>query len=434
MLQQVTSTSVNGGIHAEPKVGNRDRERTRVGSAESERESLLTQENTPKQLLKHKQLYTCINEQQQHICGQSSLAGGSGGGGTTGGSGGPAGGAGGCESDTNSNCALLVEDNNGPSLLSAANTAGTTKTINGNNNYELCEFDAKVPTYSNSTSIPNSNSCLNRSLKSETFHHTDDCYNFQHKLPPKFQHIYPPLFLSSFSPVLFEIQMHPLEQVRPAPTGQPGPATTLSGSVIPSVALMTQTLHPNAGSQHPPNAPEAFTHDHSRHQHHPYRQEVVAPMAPRRAFHSKLFGDRWRKSRPNATRPGQQPTANESLDDTDGPQPVRPGSGSLRMTATTSTSTTTTTHGSTAATSGSSVSGPGPGGGPTSTGGSAASVKCTVVNRLHSITADLEGAGTSCSSKKRPQRSRITYDREQGVRFYRGTETTDSNDCDCEDI
>ncbi|XP_035890835.1 uncharacterized protein LOC118502590 isoform X1 [Anopheles stephensi] len=149
LLQQVTSTSVNGSIHAEPKVGNRDRERTRVGSAESERESLLTQENTPKQLLKHKQLYTCINEQQQqqqqqHICGQSSLAGGSGGA-TGGGSGGPAGGAGGCESDTNSNCALLVEDNNGPSLLSAA--TGTTKTINGNNNYELCEFDAKVPTY-----------------------------------------------------------------------------------------------------------------------------------------------------------------------------------------------------------------------------------------------------------------------------------------------
>ncbi|XP_049281027.1 uncharacterized protein LOC125762687 isoform X1 [Anopheles funestus] len=146
LLQQVTSTSVNGGIHAEPKVGNRDRERTRVGSAESERESLLTQENTPKQLLKHKQLYTCINEQQpQHICGQSSLAGGSGGA-TGGGTGGPAGGAGGCESDTNSNCALLVEDNNGPSLLSNA-TPGTTKTINGNNNYELCEFDAKVPTY-----------------------------------------------------------------------------------------------------------------------------------------------------------------------------------------------------------------------------------------------------------------------------------------------
>ncbi|XP_041760978.1 uncharacterized protein LOC121587837 isoform X2 [Anopheles merus] len=152
LLQQVTSTSVNGGIHAEPKVGNRDRERTRVGSAESERESLLTQENTPKQLLKHKQLYTCINEQQQqqqqqqpqHICGQSSLAGSSGA--TTGAGGGPAGGAGGCESDTNSNCALLVEDNNGPSLLSTA--TGTTKTINGNNNYELCEFDAKVPTYS----------------------------------------------------------------------------------------------------------------------------------------------------------------------------------------------------------------------------------------------------------------------------------------------
>ncbi|KAL1394405.1 hypothetical protein pipiens_000350, partial [Culex pipiens pipiens] len=30
--------------------------------------------------------------------------------------------------------------------------------------------------------------------------------------------------------------------------------------------------------------------------------------------------------------------------------------------------------------------------------------------------------------------SRITYDRDQGVRFYQGAETTDSNDCDCEDI
>ncbi|XP_052867947.1 uncharacterized protein LOC128273913 [Anopheles cruzii] len=148
LLQQVTSTSINGGIHAEPKVGNRDRERTHVGSAESERESLLTQENTPRQLLKHKQLYTCINEQQQqHVCHG---AGGSGTSGAPGGSGGAGpgasgGGCGGCESDTNSNCALLVEDNNTASLLSSA--TGTTKTINGNNNYELCEFDAKVPTY-----------------------------------------------------------------------------------------------------------------------------------------------------------------------------------------------------------------------------------------------------------------------------------------------
>uniref|UniRef100_A0A182P780 Tetraspanin n=1 Tax=Anopheles epiroticus TaxID=199890 RepID=A0A182P780_9DIPT len=342
--QQVTSTSVNGGIHAEPKVGNRDRERTRVGSAESERESLLTQENTPKQLLKHKQLYTCINEQQQqqqqqqqHICGQSSLAGSSGAPASA--SGGPAGGAGGgCESDTNSNCALLVEDNNGPSLLSAA--TGTTKTINGNNNYELCEFDAKVPTY-------------------------------RYKC-------------------------------------------TRSNKFV---------------------------------QHQPAKQ------AP-------LFGDRWRKSRPNATRPGQQPTASESFDETASPS-VRPGgSAGSRMATTkhasTTTTTTTTTLGSTAATSGSSVSGPGPGGGgapSSSTGGSSsssASVKCTVVNRLHSITAggsgtarsgDPEGmapgstgGASSSGSKKRQQRSRITYDREQGVRFYRGTETTDSNDCDCEDI
>uniref|UniRef100_A0AAG5CR26 Tetraspanin n=1 Tax=Anopheles atroparvus TaxID=41427 RepID=A0AAG5CR26_ANOAO len=151
--QQVTSTSVNGGIHAEPKVGNRDRERTRVGSAESERESLLTQENTPKQVLKHKQLYTCINEQQQqpqsqqsqqHACSGSAMASGSGAAGGVG-TGAAGIGACGCESDTNSNCALLVEDTNTTSLLSS--TTGTTKTINGNNNYELCEFDAKVPTY-----------------------------------------------------------------------------------------------------------------------------------------------------------------------------------------------------------------------------------------------------------------------------------------------
>uniref|UniRef100_A0A182UE78 Uncharacterized protein n=1 Tax=Anopheles melas TaxID=34690 RepID=A0A182UE78_9DIPT len=236
--------------------------------------------------------------------------------------------------------------------------------------------------------------------------------------------------------------MHPLEQVRPAPAGPAGPAATLSGSVIPGVTLVTHYWpHPFTGSPHSPHAREAFPHDKPyRHQHRPSRQEVVAPQ---------LFGDRWRKSRPNATRPGQQPTANE-FDDTGGSQPgARPGSGSSRLvTSNTTGSTATTILGSAAATSGSSVSGPGPGGGgPSSTGGSSSSVKCTVVNRLHSITAvggsgasraaDQEGpaGSTGSSSKKRQQqRSRITYDREQGVRFYRGTETTDSNDCDCEDI
>lgn len=145
-MQQVTNTSINGGIHAEPKVGNRDRERTRIEAAESERESLLNtqQENTPK-LLKHKQLYTCINE--QHVCSGSGTGGGGGdgSGGTGSGGGGHAPhGCGGCESDTNSNCALIVEDNN-TSLLSGP--AGATKTINGNNNYELSEFDTKAPTY-----------------------------------------------------------------------------------------------------------------------------------------------------------------------------------------------------------------------------------------------------------------------------------------------
>lgn len=40
-------------MHAEPKVGNRDRERNRIGSGESERESLLLHETaavTPKYL------------------------------------------------------------------------------------------------------------------------------------------------------------------------------------------------------------------------------------------------------------------------------------------------------------------------------------------------------------------------------------------------
>ena len=51
VLLQIPNTSINnGGIHAEPKVGNRDRERNRIGSGESERESLLIHENTPKYL------------------------------------------------------------------------------------------------------------------------------------------------------------------------------------------------------------------------------------------------------------------------------------------------------------------------------------------------------------------------------------------------
>ncbi|XP_059621517.1 uncharacterized protein LOC132265076 isoform X1 [Phlebotomus argentipes] len=107
--QQISSTSINGGIHAEPKVGNRDRERTRIGSGESERESLLVHDITPKYNIKHKQLFMCTEQQQQQ----------------------------GVDSDTNSGCALIVED-----------TGGTqAKTINGNNNYELSEFDSKTPTY-----------------------------------------------------------------------------------------------------------------------------------------------------------------------------------------------------------------------------------------------------------------------------------------------
>lgn len=107
-------------IHTEPKIGNRDRELTRLGSAESERESLLHPETTPQFTAKHKQLYACMNEHGRN-CGN-----------------------GGCDSsDTNSNSALIVDDAN------TANTSSTsaTKTINGNNNYELSEFDTKTSTY-----------------------------------------------------------------------------------------------------------------------------------------------------------------------------------------------------------------------------------------------------------------------------------------------
>ncbi|KAG5681468.1 hypothetical protein PVAND_010900 [Polypedilum vanderplanki] len=110
-LQQIP---VNGGmnIHTEPKVGNRDRELTRIGSAESERESLLHPEATP-QFTKHKQLYACMNEHGRANCGGNGI---------------------GCDSDTNSNSALIVDDVN-----TATSSSSATKTINsnGNNNYEL---------------------------------------------------------------------------------------------------------------------------------------------------------------------------------------------------------------------------------------------------------------------------------------------------------
>lgn len=67
VLLQIPNTSINnGGIHTERKVGNRDRERNRVGSAESEHESLLTHE-TPK-YLRHKQsLHQCTESGEQNL-------------------------------------------------------------------------------------------------------------------------------------------------------------------------------------------------------------------------------------------------------------------------------------------------------------------------------------------------------------------------------
>lgn len=119
----------------------------------------------PQKLLKHKQLYSCINEQS-----------------------GAMGGGGGGDSDTNSNCALIVEDvaisnplassssmgrrasysigtsqqplepltqqtrqqqmQQQPTTSSATVSLGATKkTINGNNNYEMTDFDTKTPNY-----------------------------------------------------------------------------------------------------------------------------------------------------------------------------------------------------------------------------------------------------------------------------------------------
>lgn len=94
---------------------------TRLGSAESERESLLHNPEATPQFTKHKQLFNCMNEHSR--CG--SLHGGTA-----------------CDSDTNSNCALIVDDS-----LNNATSSTASKTINGNNNYELNEFDTKTSTY-----------------------------------------------------------------------------------------------------------------------------------------------------------------------------------------------------------------------------------------------------------------------------------------------
>lgn len=119
---------INGGIlnGMEPKVGNRDREMTRLGSADSERESLLHHPEATPQFTKHKQLYACMNEHSR--CGAHQGVSGNG-----------------CDSDTNSNCALIVDDMN----TATTSASATTKTINGNgnNNYELSEFDTKTSTY-----------------------------------------------------------------------------------------------------------------------------------------------------------------------------------------------------------------------------------------------------------------------------------------------
>lgn len=60
-MLQIPTNTVNGGIHTERKVGNRDRERNRIGSGESEHESLLIHENTPK-YTRNNQLNLCSEQ------------------------------------------------------------------------------------------------------------------------------------------------------------------------------------------------------------------------------------------------------------------------------------------------------------------------------------------------------------------------------------
>ncbi|XP_031637375.1 uncharacterized protein LOC116349882 isoform X2 [Contarinia nasturtii] len=64
VLLQIPSTTVNGGMHAERKVGNR--ERNRIGSGESEHESLLFHENTPK-YTRNNQLNLCSEQDEGEI-------------------------------------------------------------------------------------------------------------------------------------------------------------------------------------------------------------------------------------------------------------------------------------------------------------------------------------------------------------------------------
>lgn len=152
VLLQIPSTTVNNGaVHAEPKVGNRDRERNRIGSGESERESLLLHEAaavTPKYL-----------RTQRSVHSGSGVGGGVGGGGS--GLGGGLGGGGGLGIgvEPGGKCYLR----NGYSLYAkpldqwfdgchgcssiSEDASDAAKSINGNNNYELTEFDTKAPTY-----------------------------------------------------------------------------------------------------------------------------------------------------------------------------------------------------------------------------------------------------------------------------------------------
>lgn len=70
--------------------------------------------------MRHKQLHKCATQESDRTTAAASSM----------------------DSDANQPCAFIVEDCGGPSTGQVPG-----KNLNGNNNYELSEFDAKTPTY-----------------------------------------------------------------------------------------------------------------------------------------------------------------------------------------------------------------------------------------------------------------------------------------------
>lgn len=122
---------MNGGIHTERKVGNRerDRERNRIGSSESEHESLLVHENKPK-FIRNNQLNLCSEQGELSLLGNNFLP-------------------------VHlmpwylnvTECFLLLQDEVEISAGAPVATRSSRSNIHSGNNYELSEFDARGPTY-----------------------------------------------------------------------------------------------------------------------------------------------------------------------------------------------------------------------------------------------------------------------------------------------